>query len=347
MIRAGDKSYGEQKMNTEKTYEVGLFRREDAEGIVNLFKEVYGDEYPIRLFYDTDAITEANAKGDYYSITARTPEGKVIGVNHLFRSTPNDSLYEWGVGLVSREFRGEGVFNRTGVEITERLIPRLGMDAVFGEAVCNHLHSQKMVARAKFTDMALEVALMPAQTYTKEENSSGRVAALLQFRTYKPGPRKIFFPACYEEELRFLYSEFDDEREPAPSEEGIPADAETEASMKIFDFAGVARVTVPRAAAGFGERVDELERDAVAESVVVMEVWLKLTDPWVGAAVDILRKRGYFLGGALPRWFGGDGILMMKLYCEPGFDEIQLHSDRARRILEFVRSDWERASKQR
>jgi hypothetical protein len=68
-----------------------------------------------------------------------------------------------------------------------------------------------------------------------------------------------------------------------------------------------------------------------------------LTRPWVGDAVDSLRKMGYFFGGALPRWFDGDGFLMQKLLCPPDFDSIVLVTDRAKRLLEIIRQDRERA----
>ena len=50
--------------------EIDLFRDGDGEGITALFREVYGEGYPIKLFYDPAAIARANAAGDYYSITA-------------------------------------------------------------------------------------------------------------------------------------------------------------------------------------------------------------------------------------------------------------------------------------
>lgn len=58
----------------------------------------------------------------------------------------------------------------------------------------------------------------------------------------------------------------------------------------------------------------------------------------------LLRERGYFLGGPLPRWLDTDGLLMQRLLCPPDFDENQLYSDRAREILALVRRDEERAS---
>ena len=83
-----------------KPFTVGNFRPEDAEGLVALFRAVYGEQYPIRLFYDPAAIILANKEGRYYSIVARSTSGQVVGVSHLYRSTPYPNLYEIGVSLV-------------------------------------------------------------------------------------------------------------------------------------------------------------------------------------------------------------------------------------------------------
>ncbi len=93
----------------------------------------------------------------------------------------------------------------------------------------------------------------------------------------------------------------------------------------------------------FEDYLKDLESKALAAKAVVIQFWLKLNAPWVGSAVDILHKKGYFLGGVLPRWFDEDGFLMQKLFCSPDFDEIRLHSERAHKILEMVKQDWRRA----
>lgn len=51
--------------DAEGQFEAGPFNTSDAPGIVSLFRAVYGDGYPIRLFYDEKALTEANVEGRY------------------------------------------------------------------------------------------------------------------------------------------------------------------------------------------------------------------------------------------------------------------------------------------
>lgn len=345
-LGTGRKMTNEQGSMADKRnvdYQIDLLKPEDAAGVVELFREVYGNGYPIKLFYDPQKIIEVNQCGDYYCGVARQPDGRVIGVNHLFRSASNPNVYEWGVGLTLKEFRGHGVFNRIGDYLLDVVVPAQGIGMVFGEAVCNHLHSQKMVRRAGFADVAVEIALMPAQIYTNKPGSSGRVAALLQFRTFAARPHKVYLPSRYENDLRFMYSELDDIREFGVANGAFPTGNSCKFSVSNFDFAGVVRMGFPELGCDFDSKSKELEDQARDRNAAVFQVWLPLNQPWVGSAVEILVSRGYFLGGPLFQWLGDDGLLMQKVECDPDFDKILLHSERAEKILALVQADWERS----
>lgn len=326
-------------------FEVGYFRPEDAEGIVSLFKAVYGDGYPIRLFYDSQAIIAANEAGEYYSIVARTDVGQVIGVIHLYRSAPFQNMYESGVGLVLKEYRNAGVNSRLMKYLYEEFVPgKENIEELFGEAVCNHVFVQKAAMHFKHIEMGLEVALMPAAAYTKEKSAFGRVATLDYFRCYKPKPHQIYVPKAYEKELRWLYSRLDDTREIELSDVKAKAPKETVSNieMKFFDFAQVARFMVHEIGEDFTDVFRNMEAQAIVKQAVVLQVCLNLTTPWISSAVNMLRDRGYFFGGALPRWFDGDGLLMQKVRCSPDFEDIVLESADAQKLLEIIEEDWER-----
>lgn len=323
-------------------YTVDLLRPEDARGSVRVFQAVYGDDYPIRLYYDPQALTQANHTGECYSVVARTSDGRIAGVHNLVRSAPCDSTYEWAAGLVLKEYRSLGITDKIVERMMNELVPSLGIEEVFGEPACIHTHIQKMSSRMGFVETALEPALMPESLYSKEDSVSGRVTALLQFRCFKPKPHTVFLPRVYEEELRFLYSPLDDKRTLVPVEEHGPESVTSEVTMQIFDFAQVARMAIHHAGEDLESRLAEIEREAIDRNVVVLQTWLKLDTPAVATAVHTLRTRGYFLGGILPRWFDSDGLLMQQIRCRPDFKNIALYSERARGILRIVAQDWER-----
>jgi len=128
---------------TKRPFEVGLFRSEDAEGVAQLFRSVHGEDYPIKIFYDPVKLIAANQEGDYYSMVARSKDGDIIGIHNLFRSAPSREVYEWGVGLVLREWRSMGVSGAIEQYMVESVVPELGMHTVFGEPVTIHLQMQK------------------------------------------------------------------------------------------------------------------------------------------------------------------------------------------------------------
>lgn len=321
--------------------EVGFFRDEDAEGIVALFQAVYGEGYPIRLFYDARSIAEANAAGQYYSIVARTPSGDVVGVEHVFRSAPFPKLYEVGAGLVLKEYRRLGLNRRMLRFVFEEWATHQpGIEEIWGEPVCNHLQMQKTIGEFKHREMALEVALMPAEAYEKEKSAGGRVAALAAFRCYKSKPHDVYLPRAYESEMKFLYSGLDDDRRIHLSETSIPGFSGTQGEMTVFDFACTSRITIRDIGGDFEAFVADHEVQACNRNAVAIQIWLNLGSPCVGRAVDILRERGYFLGGLLPRWFDEDGFLMQKILTDPGFDDIQIHTERSKQIFAMVKEDW-------
>lgn len=326
-----------------KPFTVGNFRPEDAEGLVALFRAVYGEQYPIRLFYDPAAIILANQEGRYYSIVARSASGQVVGVSHLYRSTPYPNLYEIGVSLVLKDYRNTGINKQMGVFLFDSFVPETThIQEVFVEAVCNQPYTQKNAMFFKHIETAIEVALMPAAAYAKEKSAVGRVASLTVFRCYHPSPHRIFLPRVYEEELRWIYGRLDDERDLCLSDGKLPLDITTQAEMELFDFAGVARIAVPRSGTDLQNCVADLEAKAREKKVTVFQVWVNMTEPWAGESVETLRRMGYFFGGALPRWFDGDGLLMQKLECPPDFESIVLDTDPGRRILSFIQTDRDR-----
>ncbi len=82
------------------------------------------------------------------------------------------------------------------------------------------------------------------------------------------------------------------------------------------------------------------EERILRQNVEVVQVWLKLSWPWIGKVADLLRGNGCFFGGILPQWFGEDGLLMQKTISRPNWEGVHLFSERAQNILEFVKADW-------
>lgn len=318
--------------------EVRLMQPEDAPGVVELYKAVYGNEYPIKTVYDPEGIARQQEDGDMYRIIARSGD-KVVGQTAIYRSTPsNPDLYEEGQGIVLPDFRNQGIIERCMGYGHQVVYPGLNVQQLWGEAVCNHVFMQKAGASLNCFETGIELDLMPASSYVKEQSSQGRVAALLMFKTYKPLAQTVYLPEAYQESLPYLYSVYDFGHQFISAPSSDPGQA-TRGHEEIYEGAGVARFALLETGPDLETYLPAHENEALAKGCSVLQVYLNLARPAVGCAVSILRNHQYFLSGFLPRWFGTDGLLMQKIMHEPNLDGIKLYSDRAEKILQMIVTD--------
>lgn len=324
--------------------EIDFFRIEDAPGIARLFREVYGEGYPIRTYYLPDQLIEENAGGHILSCVARTPAGEVVGHNALVLLDSETHLYENAAGAVLPAFRGQSVFPRLFKHTIVNTSKRFRVEGIVGEPVCSHTHVQKMSLQLDFNESGLEVDLMPTSAYGMDSGASNRVSVLLGFFMLKPRAQTVQIPIAYRDELEYLYAGLNVERTFVLSRNGLPSEGSSQGSMNLFDSAQVARITIDSIGPDFDRFIVRLEGEAGKKGIVIFQVWLPLASASTSAATDILRGRGYFLGGILPCGRNGDGLLMQKVSQEPDWESIALYSERARKIGEMIRWDWQSVS---
>ena len=168
------------------------------------------------------------------------------------------------------------------------------------------------------------------------------MATLDGFRCFYPKPHRIFLPAPYEQELIWIYSRLDDLRDTAPSDGRAPAGLVCRVETHIYDAANAARIMFSEIGGDFARRLVDEEKNAQDRGVLVFQVYVNLGSPWVGEAVAELQRRGYFFGGAFPRWFDSDGFMMQRILCPADFDFIVLIHDDAKQLLQIIQKDWER-----
>jgi hypothetical protein len=325
---------------TNIPYRVEPFQPIDAEKVSRLFLDVYGDAYPVKMVYHPEMLIAALKGGHYFPFVVRSDFDSIVAYGALYQSTPYKGIYEFGQGVVSSDVRGGGI-GRLLFEYVEKYIQILPeSETYFGEAVCNHTHTQKAGAMIKTIETGIEIDLMPAELYKKDPTVTGRVAVLDMFRSFVLKPHNVYTPEVYEDIIRYIYDGFDDSRSIIVSAENMPTDEPTEMSTKVFEFAGVARITVTMAGSDFEEVFAVKEGDLLNRNIKIIQVWLKSSWPWIGEAAGMLRNKGYFFSGVFPRWFDVDGLMLQKVPAQPNWDGIRLYSDRAERIRTFIHDDW-------
>ena len=327
-----------------QSYIIDRFRPDDARGVARCFYAVYGEAYSLETVYIPEALIQANADGRLYSIVARSFRGDVLGHCALYPAPQYASLYEKGMLVVVPAYRNGAIAKqlvRYGLDV---LAPQVPAQEIFGKAVCNHTISQQIGADCGFVETALELDYIPEEAYKKEQSATGPVSALWMFRSYRDRPHEVFFPVTYEEVLDFIYSGISSRRSVTRISETSALQAPSRMQLRFFGLQKVARIYVELIGSDVAAAIEALEQTARDQGSAIMQVYLPMNCAPAAAAIEGLRLKGYFLGGILPRWFDGDGLMMQKLYSEPHFDFIRLYSQRAEQLLEFIRRDWKEAA---
>jgi hypothetical protein len=167
---------------------------------------------------------------------------------------------------------------------------------------------------------------------------------LLGYFMHKPRAQTVQVPLTYRDELEYLYTGLELDRTFEYPRSELPAEGCSQGRMNLFDMAQVARIEIDGVGPDFDAFIANLEGQAREKGMEVFQVWLPLASPCAPAATDILRRHGYFLGGMLPCWPKGDGLLMQKVSQVPDWDGIALYSERAKTIGEMIRHDWKRVA---
>ena len=310
------------------------FDQEDAQGIAQLYYAVYGENFAFDSVYDPEWIIEAHAKGQTHCVVGRTEAGDVVGLYSLFRNPPGKRIMEAGSWIVLPAYRNSTLAMRLAQRIHANPPAHLGIDIIFGQSVCDHCITQKMVAKYKACSCALELEAMPPRPEDARGRSGGRITLLDGFVPIRDAPHAIHLPDVYAGALRGMYASWGLRRDFL--EDGPPR-AETRFSVHSMDAASLVRMTIDAVGRDLPVRLELFERDYPDRQIahLVIPLWR----PGASLAVEIARKAGFFLGGLLPLWADRDMLLLQKLRTPPDYSKIQLYTREAKDLLELVARD--------
>jgi hypothetical protein len=220
-------------------------------------------------------------------------------------------------------------------------LPASGTDGVFGEAVCHHYFTQLGCAKSGFSDCALALDQMNGADFREHAPDVSRVACLFQYYEHSDPSGVCYLPEQYFDCLQGLLKPLRP-RTLLSASSPLPLEGDTVRDDRWFAGVGMWRVSVSSIGEDWGNFLDGLLFQARERQVVSLQVALSAALPYTSAAVEQMRRRGFFLGGVFPRWFGADGIMLQQvLGKEPDYEGIKLYGKTAKTLLTFIRNDRE------
>ena len=312
----------------------------EAPAVVDLYRAVYGDHFPIKEMYDPEFIVKQQEEGLMYRVVAVDASEKVLAHHAMYRLAETyRGLYEAGQGMVDPEYRGKGFSNVLQEYIGKQLAMAVGVEEFWGESVTNHVKMQKAALFVGVKESGIELEVMPAASYIAEKSAAGRVGAVVCFMTIKEKPHTVYLPAPYAELLQRIYENGKRDRTFAEGAQALPEGVRSRHVDTFIAPAGVLRVSLFEAGKDMAEAMAGLVKKYTAEGAVVLQVLLPLDKPWSGAATEVLNRQGFFFSALIPRWFDADALMMQKLVHPTNYDDMKIHSDFAREMLRFIMGD--------
>jgi hypothetical protein len=329
--------------------EYRMFRPQDAPGVGRLFFQTYGDGYPVDEPYMPELLIEANRTHQFYTIVACAADGSIAGHAAIYRSSPpNPRFYEYGQLMVDKAYRQTSAAFRLHRFAVENLFGKAeGVDAIYGESVCHHMATQKMIHGSGFAACGLELGLMPESAYAGE-GVIGRASCLYAQRVDNDTPGPLFLPGEWGRNVQAVMDNWPLTREVRESGAEAPAGSVTEIESRHFAFAGVRRVTVFGIGADFARRLEAELAAALQDGAALVQVLLGLGEPWTACAAQALHQAGFFWSSYMPLWFAGlatgpDAILAQRFLEPATLAGLRLHTPGMQELGLRVVEDMQRA----
>lgn len=312
----------------------------------DVFRSIYDYDFPVKDVYHPETLWREVREGRVAATLAFDGQGRPAGYISLFRSAPNPRLWEGGNLIVNPAYKQTCL---SSLLFRHYLKPQirepLNADGFFGEAVCHHYFTQVGCAKSGMSDCAIELDLLDGNSFKDNLAGSGRVACVLNFLEFTRPVAPVYLPQRYVEIVQRLSTPLYP-RSFLPADSPLPLGGITTREDRYHEAARTWKVYVREIGGDWRVAVDEMLREADFRDVVSLQVTLNTGIPHLGAAVESMRGRGFFLAGLAPRWFGNDGLLMQKvLGKEPDYDGIKLYSRTAKDLLTHIRADREETSR--
>ncbi|MCX5810026.1 MAG: hypothetical protein NTX36_11765 [Proteobacteria bacterium] len=310
-----------------------------------VFRSLYGEDFPVKDVYQPEILWKEIQAGRLVSALAFDVKGQAVGYISMFKTAPNPRLWEAGNMLVVPGYAHTNISSHLIRHYFDPAMCKMtDIDGVFGETVCCHFFTQVSAAKIGMTDCGLELDQLDGDSFKDgKSNKAGtaRVSCVLYFWELTDQLEPEYVPVRYDTILRRITGSLRP-RILFPSTDALPTDGATTLEEKYYASAKTWKVAVPIIGRDWIAVVEDILYKAKQRRVISLQVTLNMACPHIGAAVDLLRQKGFFFGGMAPRWFGTDGLLMQKLFgSETEYERTKLYTPFSRELLAFIRFDRE------
>ena len=326
-------------------YTVRRLRPEDATGVAECVRSVYGDSYVHPELYHPDQVIRLNQTGELVSAIALDADGEVVG--HYALERPGlGAIAEEGEALVLPEHRHHHLMEALR-GLLEEEAHRLGLMGLFGQAVTNHLFTQRVWERFDVRVCGLSLGASPRSFRNLAQLLPQRMSLVLGFKHLRlPARVAVHAPPQHRAICTRIYDQL---RVPVEFHEPGSAEGPGQVSVKYIHELQEATIQVERVGTETAAEIRRSRR-SLCETSRTEAVFLELPLAQAGTPelCRAVEQEGFFFSGIGP-CFGADGDALRLQFLNVDLDIglLQLHGQFAHELTAYVARERERVRKAR
>jgi len=322
-------------------YTIRRLQQDDAAGVVELVRGVYGDGYYPADLYRADQIIRLNQAGQMVSVVALEAAGGVVG--HYALERPHlGAVAEGSDAIVEVEHRHHHLLEEMRV-LLRQAGAEAGLIGIVGYPVTNHLFSQKAEEHFGAHLCGVALGLWPASFHNMPEALPQRMSFVIYFKYLRPPDQVRHASTRHQEMCARISAQFGI---PVAAVDAQPATGVGQVAVIPEPPMQSATIRVQRIGADTAAALKRCRRELCGTGTLAINLELPLAQPGVDEACRAAEDDGFFFCGLGPA-FAADGDALLLQYVAEPLDPslVQVESPFARELLDYVVHDWRRVAK--
>lgn len=330
-------------MDPADAYTVRQFIPADAPRITALVQRIYGSHYCYHdELYHPDEVVRLNESGQLISVVALDPAGTLVGHCAIMRGDLG-RVAETGESMVDPAHRSHHLMQRMRALLHEEA-PRVGIVALHGSPVANHVFSQKVYEAFGSHPCGVMLGLLPRTFENLSHPLPQRLTDVSYFKFLTaPTPAVVHAPERHRPIIERIYAQFGVPVEYRPPG---PLEGEGHVVTSYMSALGHGIIQVRRAGTNVPDEIRRGRRalcDHLRAGVVFLE--LPLDQPAIPELCRLAEEDGFFFSGVAPLATPtGDVLRLQYLNEELDPAQVQIENPFAREMLEYIVREQKRVA---
>jgi serine/threonine-protein kinase RsbW len=330
-------------MQPTDTYTLRRFLPADAPAVTRLTGAIYGDSYTVPEMYHPERIVQLNATDQLVTVVALDSAGQVVGMMDLDRRD-RQTVAECTDAMVLPGHRHHQLMERLRA-LLEAEARRLGLAGTYGQAVTNHVFSQRAEDHFGARPCGVILAAEPRSFRNLAKDLPQRVSEVLYFKLLRPYPEHpVHVPDHHRAICARIYGQFD--LAPEFGEMRMPEEP-GDVTVRYLPQEQWALIQVNRVGADTAARISRLRREFWEHSRTdAVYLDLPLAQNGTAALCRAVEQVGFFFSG-IGLCFAPEGDVLRLQWLNVALDLslLQVENPFGRELVAYIARQRQSAGK--